>query len=80
MVKKQLWKPLKYPQKCAIPLNSVKTTENKYKILNKFMAVPIYRNETWTMTKRDQNQTQTIEKKFFRSVGVILYWSKRGVG
>lgn len=41
-------------------------------ILNKFMAVPVYGNETWTMTKTDQNQTLTIEKKVLTSV-VMLF-------
>jgi hypothetical protein len=36
------------------------------------MAVPVYGNETWTMTKRDQSQTLTIEEKFLTSV-VMLF-------
>jgi hypothetical protein len=34
--------------------NSVKATENIYiQIPNKFMAVPVYGNETWAMTKTE---------------------------
>jgi hypothetical protein len=32
---------------------------NSTQIQKKFMAVPVYGDETWTMTKEDQNQTQT---------------------
>jgi hypothetical protein len=36
------------------------------------MAVPVYGNETWTMTKRDQSQTLTMVKNFMTSV-VMLF-------